>query len=70
VKGYWEFVAGSVVLTIGSTKTTIATSINAILDTGTTAAMVVPSYYAYEINLIIGGTYDPTSGFVRERLNI
>ncbi len=40
------------------------------MDTGTTAAMVVPSFYAYEINLIIGGTYDQNSGLVRERLNI
>ncbi|CAF3956438.1 unnamed protein product, partial [Adineta steineri] len=30
VKGYWEFAADSVSLTIGSTTTTIATSINAI----------------------------------------
>jgi len=32
--------------------------------------MVVPSFYADQINAIIGGTYDPTSGSVRERLNI
>ncbi|CAF5036253.1 unnamed protein product, partial [Rotaria magnacalcarata] len=40
VEGYWEFVADSVSLSIGSTTTTIATSINAILDTGTTDAIL------------------------------
>jgi hypothetical protein len=59
---YWEFVANNVVLTIGSTQTTIATSINAILDAGTSVAMVVPTVYANQINSIIGGTYDSTSG--------
>ena len=64
VKGYWEFVANSVVLTVGSTKTTIATSINAILDTGTTVALVAPTVYANQIYSIIGGTHDPTTGLV------
>ncbi|CAF4423067.1 unnamed protein product, partial [Rotaria magnacalcarata] len=45
VEGYWEFVADSVSLSIGSTTTTIATSINAILDTGTTDAILGPSAY-------------------------
>jgi hypothetical protein len=70
VNRYWEFVADSVVFTIGSTKTTIATSINAILDTGTTVAMTFPTSYANQISSIIGGTHDPTSGLVREKLTV
>jgi hypothetical protein len=64
VKGYWEFVANSVVLTTGSTTTTIATSISAILDSGTTVAMVAPTVYVNKMMSIIGGTLDPTSGLV------
>ncbi len=70
LKGYWEFVADSVVLTVGSTETTIATPINAILDTGTTVAMDIPAYYADQINSIIGGTYDPRSNLVSKTLTV
>jgi cathepsin D len=70
VQGYWEFVANSVGLTVGSTTTVIATSINAILDTGTTVAIVAPSTYANMIHNIIGGTYDSTSGLVRKYIYI
>ncbi len=65
VPGYWEFVADSVALITGSTTTTIATSINAMLDTGTTVALVGPTAYVNEIYAILGATYDPTSGLVR-----
>jgi len=65
VPRFWEFVADSVVLKIGSTTTTIATSINAILDTGTTVALVGPTAYVNQIYTILGATYDPTSGLVR-----
>jgi hypothetical protein len=40
------------------------------LDAGTSVAMVVPTVYANQINSIIGGTYDSTSGLVRERLTV
>ncbi len=66
VQGYWEFVADSVGLTVGSTTTVIATSISAILDTGTTVAIAAPSTYANMIYGIIGGTYDSSSGLVRK----
>ncbi|CAF1071963.1 unnamed protein product [Adineta steineri] len=65
VKGYWEFVADSVRLTIGSTTTTIATSINAILDTGTTHAIIGPSTYVNTINTILGATYDNATGLYK-----
>jgi hypothetical protein len=32
--------------------------------------MVVPTVYANQINSIIGGTHDPTSGLVREKLTV
>jgi len=67
VPGYWEFVADSVVLTIGSTTTTIATSINAILDTGTTVAISGPTAAVNQIYTILGATLDPTTGLVRQR---
>jgi saccharopepsin len=67
VKGYWEFTADSVNLITGSTSTNIATSINAILDTGTTVAIAAPTYYANLIFSILGATQDPTTGLVRER---
>ncbi len=67
VEGYWEFNVSSISLTIGSTTTDIATSINAILDTGTTAALVAPSFYANQINNILGATPVSTSNWVRER---
>jgi hypothetical protein len=66
VKGWWEFTADSVSLSVGSTTTTIATSINAILDTGTTAAILAPSTYVNAINSILGATFNPTIGWVRE----
>ncbi len=66
VQGYWEFVANSVGLTVGSTTTVIATSINAILDTGTTVAITAPATYANTINTILGATYDSTTGLVRK----
>jgi hypothetical protein len=65
VKGYWEFTADRLDLITGSTSTNIATSINAILDTGTTAAIAAPSYYANIIFSILGAT--PGPGWVRER---
>ncbi|CAF3368339.1 unnamed protein product [Rotaria socialis] len=63
VEGYWEFVADSVSLSIGSTTTTIATSISAILDTGTTDAILGPSAYVNAINSMLEATYDPTIGY-------
>jgi hypothetical protein len=66
VKGYWEFTADSVSLSVGSTTTTIATSINAILDTGTTAAILAPSTYVNAINSILQATYDSTLGWIRK----
>ncbi|CAF1184708.1 unnamed protein product [Adineta steineri] len=65
VKGYWEFAADSVSLTIGSTTTTIATSINAILDTGTTLAILGPTAYVNTINTILGATFDSASGLYK-----
>ncbi|CAF1535585.1 unnamed protein product [Adineta ricciae] len=58
VQGYWEFIADNIKLSIGSTTNTIATSIRAILDTGTTSAMAIPSAYLNTINALIGATYD------------
>ncbi|CAF3491690.1 unnamed protein product [Adineta steineri] len=65
VKGYWEFAADSVSLTIGSTTTTIATSINAILDTGTTLAILGPTAYVNTINTILGATFDSATGLYK-----
>ncbi|CAF4811521.1 unnamed protein product [Rotaria socialis] len=62
-KCYWEFIADSVTLTIGSTTTTIATSINAMLDTGTTLGMIASSAYANEIYSMIGATYNAAIGW-------
>ncbi len=70
VKGYWEFIVNSVTLTIGSSTTTIATSINAILDTGTTVAIVGPPTYINQINTMLNAIYDPTSGLVSAKLRL
>ena len=64
VKGYWEFMADSISLSFGSSITTIATSINAILDTGTTLAILGPSVYVNKINTMLGATYDTVTGLV------
>ncbi|CAF0788764.1 unnamed protein product [Adineta steineri] len=63
VPGFWEFVADRVSLTTGSTTNIIAKSINAILDTGTTAAIVAPTTYFNMINTLLGATYDPNTGW-------
>ncbi|CAF1642507.1 unnamed protein product, partial [Didymodactylos carnosus] len=61
LKGYWEFAMDSVSLSFSSaTITTIATSVSAILDTGTTM-IVVPTTYANAINTLVGGAYDTTN---------
>ncbi|CAF0999483.1 unnamed protein product [Adineta ricciae] len=63
IKGYWEFVADSVSLTVGSTTTTVATSINAILDTGTTVAIAAPPTYVNAIYSALGATYNSSIGW-------
>ncbi|UJR17984.1 hypothetical protein I4U23_004885 [Adineta vaga] len=67
LKGFWELVADSVSLTIESTTTTttttIVTSINAILDTGTTAAILGPSNYINTINSILDATFNSSLGW-------
>ncbi|CAF1662642.1 unnamed protein product [Adineta ricciae] len=63
VKGFWEFVADSIGVTVGSTTTTIASAINAILDTGTTAAILGPAIYVNAINSILGATWNSTFGW-------
>jgi hypothetical protein len=42
----------------------IANSISAILDTGTTAAMVVPTTYFNIINILLEATHDSNTGWV------
>lgn len=65
VQGYWEFIGDNVKLTTGSTTNIITTSITAMLDTGTTVAMVVPTTYFNTITTLIGGTYNSSTGWVR-----
>ena len=66
VKGYWEFVADSISLTVGSTTTTVATSINAILDTVTTVAIAAPPSYTNAIYSALGATYNSSIGWVNK----
>jgi saccharopepsin len=64
VPGYWEFVADNIKLSTRSTTNMIANSISAILDTGTTAAMVVPTTYFNIINILLEATHDSNTGWV------
>ncbi|CAF1361268.1 unnamed protein product [Adineta steineri] len=63
VQGYWEFIVDNVKLSTGSTTNVIANSISAVLDTGSTAAIAVPTTYLNMINTLIGATYDSNTGW-------
>jgi len=61
-QGYWEFKMTSV--SVSSSSTALVSSINAILDTGTTL-IVVPTATAKTINTKLGATYDSSSGYYK-----
>ncbi|CAF1347911.1 unnamed protein product [Adineta steineri] len=63
VQGYWEFIVDNVKLSTGSTTNVIANSISAVLDTGSTAAIAVPTTYLNTINTLLGATYDSNTGW-------
>lgn len=66
-KGYWRFTVDNISTTIGSSTTIIASSFNAVFDTGATYAIVGPTAYINQIFTTLDAKYDPTTRWVRQK---
>ncbi|CAF1412807.1 unnamed protein product [Adineta steineri] len=62
VQRYWQFIADSITLSVGSKSTTIATSFTAGFGTGNAVAFVGPVVYVNNIYEILEAVFDPTIG--------